>query len=61
MAHVFAFVETRGADLRKVGLEAVTAARMLADKSGSGRYTRFCSAHRDSHQRPRRSDSTAPM
>ncbi|PYO09744.1 MAG: electron transfer flavoprotein subunit alpha [Gemmatimonadetes bacterium] len=36
MAHVFAFVETRGADLRKVGLEAVTAARMLADKSGSG-------------------------
>ena len=36
MAHVFAFVETRGADVRKVGLEAVTAARMLADKSGSG-------------------------
>ena len=36
MAHVFAFVETRGADVRKVGLEAVTAARLLADKSGSG-------------------------
>jgi len=34
MANVFAFVESRGADVRKVGLEAVTAARMLADKSG---------------------------
>jgi electron transfer flavoprotein alpha subunit len=36
MANVFAFAETRGTDLRKVGLEAVTAARMLADKSGGG-------------------------
>ncbi|MFL5463211.1 MAG: electron transfer flavoprotein subunit alpha/FixB family protein [Gemmatimonadaceae bacterium] len=36
MAKVFAFVETRGADVRKVGLEAVTAARMLADQSGGG-------------------------
>ena len=35
MANVFAFVETRGADVRKVGLEAVTAARSLADKFGS--------------------------
>jgi len=35
MANVFAFVETRGAEVRKVGLEAVTAARQLADKSGS--------------------------
>ena len=35
MANVFAFVETRGADVRKVGLEAVTAARQLADKFGS--------------------------
>ncbi|HMI55423.1 MAG TPA: electron transfer flavoprotein subunit alpha/FixB family protein [Gemmatimonadaceae bacterium] len=34
MADVFAFVETRGTDVRKVGLEAVTAARMLADKAG---------------------------
>ena len=34
MPNVFAFVETRGADLRKVGLETVTAARMLADKLG---------------------------
>src|SRR5207247_7884292 len=33
---VFAFVDTRGADVRKVGLEAVTAARLLADKSRSG-------------------------
>ena len=36
MANVFAFVETRGTDVRKVGLEAVTAARILADKSGGG-------------------------
>lgn len=36
MANIFAFVESRGADLRKVGLEAVTAARMLADASGGG-------------------------
>src|SRR5438105_6208500 len=35
MANVFAFVETRGPDIRKVGLEAVTAARHLADKLGS--------------------------
>ena len=34
MANVFAFVETRGGEVRKVGLEAVTAARMLADKFG---------------------------
>ena len=36
MANVFAFVESRGAELRKVGLEATTAARMLADASGGG-------------------------
>ena len=36
MANIFAFVESRGTELRKVGLEAVTAARMLADKSGGG-------------------------
>ena len=36
MANVFAFVESRGTDVRKVGLEAVTAARMLADKAGGG-------------------------
>ena len=36
MANVFAFVETRGGDVRKVGLEAVTAARMLADNLGNG-------------------------
>jgi electron transfer flavoprotein alpha subunit len=36
MANIFAFVETRGTDIRKVGLEAVTAARMLSDKSGGG-------------------------
>lgn len=36
MAGVFAFVETRGGEVRKVGLEAVTAARMLADQSGGG-------------------------
>jgi electron transfer flavoprotein alpha subunit len=36
MANVFAFVETRGGEIRKVGLEAVTAARLLADKLGGG-------------------------
>ena len=36
MANVFAFVETRNGEIRKVGLEAVTAARMLADKLGGG-------------------------
>lgn len=36
MANIFAFVETRGTDIRKVGLEAVTAARVLADGSGGG-------------------------
>jgi electron transfer flavoprotein alpha subunit len=36
MPNVFAFVESRGVDVRKVGLEAVTAARAFADKSGGG-------------------------
>ena len=36
MANVFAFAESRGADVRKVGLEAVTTARAFADKSGGG-------------------------
>jgi electron transfer flavoprotein alpha subunit len=36
MAKILAFVESRGVELRKVGLEAVTAARMFADKSGGG-------------------------
>ncbi len=36
MASVFAFAESRGGDLRKVALEAVTAARSLADATGGG-------------------------
>jgi electron transfer flavoprotein alpha subunit len=36
MANIFAFVESRGLELRKVGLEAVTAARTLANRSGGG-------------------------
>jgi electron transfer flavoprotein alpha subunit len=36
MANVFAFAETRGGELRKAGLEAVTAARKLADATGGG-------------------------
>ena len=36
MANVLAFVEARGSEVRKVGLEAVTAARTLADKTGGG-------------------------
>ena len=34
MADVLAYAESRGGDLRKVALEAVTAARTLADKTG---------------------------
>jgi electron transfer flavoprotein alpha subunit len=36
MANFLVFAETRGAALRKVALEAVTAARALADASGGG-------------------------
>ena len=36
MANTFAFAETRGGELRKVALEAVTVARQLADASGAG-------------------------
>jgi electron transfer flavoprotein alpha subunit len=36
MANVFAFAETRGGALRKAGLEAVAAARQLADATGGG-------------------------
>src|SRR5438552_11942155 len=36
MANIFVFAETRAGALRKVALEAVTAARMLADSSGGG-------------------------
>ncbi|MGI8509483.1 MAG: electron transfer flavoprotein subunit alpha/FixB family protein [Gemmatimonadaceae bacterium] len=34
MANVFAFAETRNNELRKIGLEAVSAARTIADASG---------------------------
>ncbi len=36
MANVLVFAETRGGELRKVALEAVTAARKLAEMSGGG-------------------------
>ncbi len=36
MANVLVFAETRGGELRKVALEAVTAARNLAELSGGG-------------------------
>ncbi len=36
MANVLAFAETRGGELRKGAIEAVTAARKLADASGGG-------------------------
>jgi len=36
MANMFAFAESRGGELRKVALEAVTAARQAADGSGGG-------------------------
>lgn len=34
MANILAFAEARGGELRKIALEAVTAARALADKTG---------------------------
>lgn len=36
MANVLVFAESRGGELRKVALEAVTAARALAEQSGGG-------------------------
>jgi electron transfer flavoprotein alpha subunit len=36
MPNILAFAETRGGELRKVGLETVTAARALADSMGGG-------------------------
>ena len=36
MANVFAFAESRGGEVRKAGLEAVTAARQIADQTGGG-------------------------
>jgi electron transfer flavoprotein alpha subunit len=36
MPNVFAFAETRGGELRKAGLEAVTTARQIADAAGGG-------------------------
>ncbi|MHB0948671.1 MAG: electron transfer flavoprotein subunit alpha/FixB family protein [Gemmatimonadaceae bacterium] len=36
MANILAFAESRGGELRKAALEAVTAARQLADASGGG-------------------------
>jgi electron transfer flavoprotein alpha subunit len=36
MANVFAFAETRNGDVRKAGLEAVSAARRIADATGGG-------------------------
>ncbi|HZI40939.1 MAG TPA: electron transfer flavoprotein subunit alpha/FixB family protein [Gemmatimonadaceae bacterium] len=36
MANILVFAETRGAELRKVATEAVTAGRRLADASGGG-------------------------
>ena len=36
MANILVFAETRGSALRKIGLEAVTAARALADSTGGG-------------------------
>ena len=36
MANVLVFAESRGGELRKIALEAVTAARQLADATGGG-------------------------
>jgi len=36
MANVFAFAESRNGEVRKAGLEAVSAARQIADQTGGG-------------------------
>lgn len=41
MANVLVFAESRGGELRKVSLEAVTAARALADNAGGGEVHAF--------------------
>ena len=48
MANVRVFAETRGDALRKVALEAVTAARALADSSGGGEVHALA-AHLEEH------------
>ena len=41
MSNVLVFAETRGGELRKIALEAVTAARQLADATGGGEVHAF--------------------
>jgi hypothetical protein len=40
MANVFAFAETRGGEVRKAGLEAVSAARPSPTRRAAARCTR---------------------
>jgi electron transfer flavoprotein alpha subunit len=44
MANILVYAESRGADLRKVAFEAVTAARALADKVGGEVHAVLCGA-----------------
>ena len=61
MANVLVFAETRGTALRKVALEAVTAARALADATGGGEVHALVAGHAG-RRRGRRAArrSTAP-
>jgi len=42
MPNILVFAETRGSALRKVGFEAVSAARALVDANGGGQVHAFC-------------------
>ena len=42
MANILVFAETRGAALRKIAFEAVSAARALVDANGGGQVHALC-------------------
>ena len=54
--NVFAFAESRGGELRRAALEAVTAARGVADSTG-GQVHAMVAARRNRRQRGRRKNS----
>ena len=60
MANVLVFAETRGSALRQVALEAMTAARALADATAAAKCTRSSPARRASAALAGNSASTAP-
>ncbi len=53
MANVLAFAESRGGDVRRAGLEAVAAARAIADKQGGEVHAVFFGAPRLAQHAPK--------